>query len=204
MPAVTETLSWIPTLALAVALAAAAGLRAWLPLLATGLLGRLGVIEVAPSFSFLSSTPALVLFSVATVLEVAADKIPAVDHVLDAVSSFLRPAAGVLVAASVMWQVTDPLWALGLGLVVGAPAAAVPHALKSGARVVSSAGTGGVVNPLLSVVEDAVALSLLIMAVLAPLLAAALVGLAAFVAIRALSKRLSGADAERHSGGTRV
>src|SRR5688572_31451589 len=46
-------------------------------------------------------------------------KIPAVDHALDAISTVLRPAAGALLAASVMWQIQDPLTAAVLGIAVG-------------------------------------------------------------------------------------
>ena len=104
----------------------------------------------------------------------------------------MRPAAGVLLAASVMWQITDPMWALALGLVVGAPAAAVPHAVKSGVRAFSTTTTGGVANPFLSVIEDGIAGAMVVLAVLVPILAAALVALLAFVAVRLLTRKEQG------------
>jgi hypothetical protein len=100
------------------------GLARWLPLLATGLLARFDVVTVGEHFAFLSSTPSLVLFCIATILEVTTDKVPALDHALDVFSTLLRPVAGTVLSAAVMWQVNDPLIALGLGLVVGAPTAA--------------------------------------------------------------------------------
>ena len=178
--------AFVSSIALAIGLSASAGLRAWLPLLVTGALTRAGLIHVGGSFAFLGSTPALLLFATATVVELLGDKVPFVDHALDAASTFVRPAAGVLLAASVMWQVDNPIWALVLGLIVGAPAAAVPHFVKSSTRAVSTLTTGGLANPIISLAEDIFAGALVVLSVVVPLFAAALVGLAAFVAVRKL------------------
>lgn len=179
----------LASLGLAITLAASAGLRAWLPLLVTGALARAGLVQVGESFQLLASTPVLVALGAATIIEILGDKIPAVDHALDVVSTFTRPLAGILVSASVMWQVSDPMVALGIGLLVGAPAAAVPHALKSGVRLASTATTGGLANPVVSVAEDGVSLGLILLAVVLPLLAGLLVIVLGLVAFRAWRRR---------------
>jgi Domain of unknown function (DUF4126) len=185
-----ETLAeFLPALALAIALAASAGLRAWLPLLLAGGLARLGVLDLGPSFQFLASTKALVLFGAATAIEVVGDKIPAVDHALDVLGTPLRPAAGALLAASVLGTVTDPLTSLVLGTAVGAPSALMPHAVKSAVRAASTTFTGGVANPLLSFVEDAISILTFILAVLVPLLVVALLGVTLFLASRWVRRR---------------
>jgi hypothetical protein len=186
---------FLPALAMAVALAASAGLRAWLPLLLAGGLARLGVLDLGPSFQFLSSDKALVLFGAATALELLGDKIPAVDHALDAIGTPLRPAAGALLAASVLGTVTDPLTAIALGTAVGAPTALVPHALKSTFRAVSTGATGGLANPLLSLLEDVIAVVTFILAVLVPLVVVVLLGLALVLASRWLRRRRAPAAA---------
>jgi hypothetical protein len=179
----------ITSVALAIGLSASAGLRAWLPLLVTGALARAGFVHVGDAFAWLGSTPALIVFGTATVLELLGDKIPFVDHTLDAASTFVRPAAGVLLAASVMWQIDSPMMALVLGLIVGAPAAAVPHVVKSGTRAASTFATGGFANPIISLVEDVIAAAMVMLSVVLPILAAALVGLVAFVAVRKIRTR---------------
>ena len=187
-----DGVSWleiVPSLALGIGLAACAGLRAWLPLLLLGGLARWGVVDLSPSFEFVASTRALILFGVATVVEIAGDKIPVVDHTLDALSTVLRPAAGSLLAASVLWQVSDPLTAMALGVAVGAPSALVPHAAKSTLRVVSTSFTGGLANPILSLIEDAIAFVLFVLTVVLPVLAASLVVLAGFLVARRLLRR---------------
>ena len=187
-----ETVAWteiVPSVALGIGLAACAGLRAWLPLLLAGGLARAGVIELGSSFQFISSNRALVLFAVATVIEIVGDKIPAVDHALDSLSTVLRPAAGSLLAASVMWQISDPLTAVALGVAVGAPSALVPHAAKSLLRVGSTVLTGGLANPLLSFMEDAAALVLFILAGVVPVLVAAALLVVVFLILRRVSRR---------------
>ncbi|HXK10656.1 MAG TPA: DUF4126 domain-containing protein [Vicinamibacteria bacterium] len=186
----TETLAeLLPVLAMAIALAATAGLRAWLPLLLAGGLARLGVLDLGPSYQFLASNKALVLFGVATAIEIVGDKIPAVDHALDAIGTPLRPLAGALLAASVLGTVTDPLTSVILGTAVGAPSALVPHAAKAAVRAASTTVTGGLANPVLSLIEDAIALLSFVLAVLVPLLVVALFGLTLFLASRWLRRR---------------
>jgi hypothetical protein len=180
---------FLPALALGIALAASAGLRAWLPLLLAGGLARLGVLDLGSSFRFLASNRALVLFGVATAVELIGDKIPAVDHALDLIGTPLRPAVGALLAASVIGTVADPLTSLALGTAVGAPTALIPHALKSVVRVASTAATGGLANPALSFVEDAISIVVFVLAVLVPLLVVAALGVSLWAAARWLRRR---------------
>jgi Domain of unknown function (DUF4126) len=180
---------FLPALALGVALAACAGLRAFLPLLLAGILARAGFLDLGASFQFLASNRALVVFGVASLIEILGDKIPAVDHALDALGTPLRPAAGALLAASVLGQVSDPLVALALGTAVGAPAALVPHAAKSALRAASTTFTGGIANPILSLVEDVVSVFLFVLAVLVPIVVVGLLAIAVVLISRTLRRR---------------
>jgi len=179
----------VPSLAMGIGLAACAGIRAWLPLLMAGGLARWGVIEIGPSFQFIASDRALILFGVATVIEILADKVPAVDHALDSLSTVLRPAAGSLLAASVLWQVSDPLTALALGVAVGAPTSLVPHAAKSLLRAASTTFTGGLANPIISILEDLMAVALFVLTVLVPVVVAAVLVLIGLLVARRLVRR---------------
>ena len=193
VPPLTELL---PAVALGLALAACAGLRAWLPLLLSGILCRMGLLHLGPSFQFLSTNKALIVFAIATVVEIAGDKIPAVDHTLDAISSVLRPAAGALLAASAIGVVTDPLTATTLGIAVGAPIALVPHAAKVGVRAASTALTGGFANPILSFLEDLASIVMFAVAVLVPVAVVLAVLGAAFVVLRRLARGRRSAPAQ--------
>ena len=113
--------------------------------------GTHGLAALGPWFHFLQGNRALVLFGVATLLELAGDKVPVLDHALDAVSTLLRPAAGALLAASMLGPVSDPLTALVLGIRGrGRPHCPVPHAAKTGLRLASSSFSAGLANPVLS------------------------------------------------------
>jgi hypothetical protein len=183
--------SWLGTVALAVVLAAAAGLRAWLPLLVAGVVSRLGVADLGASFTWLGSWPALGLLAVATVIEIAGDKIPVVDHALDAVGTFIRPLTGALAAAAALVHIQDPVIALVVGLVVGAPVALAPHVAKTTLRGVSTGTTAGLANPFLSLLEDIVSFFIAMLGFLAPLVALLLVLSAVWFSWRWLRRRRS-------------
>lgn len=172
--------TWLAIL-FGLSLAACAGLRAWLPLLTLGLLGRYGVLELNPALSFVSETPALVVFGVATVLEILGDKIIAVDHLLDTIGTIIRPIAGMVAAGSVLTQ-TDPTTTAVLSIVVGGGAALTVHSAKAAVRAHSTAFAplhAGLGNAGLSLLEDLATIVGLIVAVLLPLVA----GLIAIVAL---------------------
>jgi hypothetical protein len=182
-------MDWNLLLALAtgVGLAAAAGLRAFLPVLAVGLAARFGLLELRPGLEWLAGAPALWALGTATVLELAADKVPVLDHALDALGTVLRPAAAALGAFAVLQGWGTP-WAQLFALAMGAGALAV-HGAKAHVRVGSSAVTLGAANPVLSVLEDVASFLLVALAVLVPLLAVAFVVLLALALARAFRRR---------------
>lgn len=189
LPAMSVDL--LQSIALGISLAACAGLRAWLPLFAVGLSVRLGVVPLGDSFRFLGSNTALTVFAIATLIELLADKVPVVDHALDALSTFLKPLAGMVLAASVMWTVDDPIVALALGVMVGAPASLVPHTAKATLRGVLSPITAGLAAPILSILEDVIAFGLVALAILAPFVVAAGFVLFALVTGKFLRKKMT-------------
>jgi hypothetical protein len=157
-------------IAAGVVLAASAGLRAFVPLFAVGVASRAFGWDVATEMQWLASNTALTCFGIASVLEVAADKIPVVDHALDAVHTIIGPIAGALAGLSV-WLHFPPVVATVLALVVGAPIAGGVHLLAATTRVKSSVVSGGTLNPVASTVEDGVTVGAILIAILAPLLA---------------------------------
>ena len=148
-------------------LAAAAGLRAFLPPLVLGSLARFEVITLRPSLDWMESTPALVVFGSAVVLEMLADKIPWLDHALDVAQTFIKPAAGALVLAATLTDL-PPLWTATLAIVVGGTISGGVHLGKAALRVVSTGTTGGAANPVVSTAEDGLSLVGSLMAILFP------------------------------------
>jgi len=167
-------------LASGVAIAAACGLRAFLPLLALGLAGRFHAVTLRPSVEWLAGDAALWSLGIATVLEIAADKLPVLDHALDAVGTVLRPAAAWVGAFAVLTGWGAP-WAQIAALVLGAASLAV-HGVKAKTRLGSTVVTAGHANPALSVLEDLGTVGLVALAIFLPLLAVLLVLIALRIA----------------------
>lgn len=74
-----------------------------------------------------------------------------------------------MAAGSVFWGV-DPAAAAIAGIIVGAPAALAFNAAQTGVRVGSTATTGGLGNPVVSLIEDVLAFVTVLVAFLAPIL----------------------------------
>lgn len=156
-----------------VSLAACAGLRAWLPLLCVGLLAKFGVLPVHPAFEFMARTDVLIIFGIATVLELLGDKIVLVDHFLDSIGTIARPAAGTLVASSLFTQI-DPAVSVLIGLILGGGTALTIHSGKAAARTTATATSPlhlGAGNTALSIGEDIVSLGGIGLAVWFPVVA---------------------------------
>ena len=186
--------TWILPVLLGLGLASATGLRTFLPLLMLALAARFEMfgVRLIDQMDWLVSWPAIAALATAAVAEFAGDKIPAVDHALNAVGYVSRPVAGAIAAGSVFWAV-DPAAAAIAGLIVGAPAALAFNAAQTGVRVGSTATTGGLGNPVVSLIEDVLAFLTVIVAFLAPILIP-IVLIALAVVVFRLARRIRDRD----------
>jgi hypothetical protein len=156
------------------ALSAAVGFRVFVPLLAAGLAARLGYLELTSDMAWLGSAPALVALATATVLEVSAYYVPWLDNLLDAIATPTAVVAGAVVWAAATPELS-PLLRWTLAVVAGGGAAGLVQSSTALLRLKSSGFTGGLANPILATGELAGALTLSVVGVLAPALAAVLV-----------------------------
>lgn len=164
-------------------LAAAAGLNAWMPLFLLGIVDRfVAGVDLPDSWAWLSSDVALWITGVLLVVEIVADKIPAVDTVNDILQTAIRPAAGGIVfgagSSAETLRVEDPA-ALFAGngwipIAVGIAIALGVHLVKSTVRPVANAATLGLAAPAVSTAEDVSALALAAAAIFAPVIAGVL------------------------------
>jgi hypothetical protein len=177
--------TWILPALLGLGLAASAGLKTFVPLLVMAVAARFHLfgLELSGPFTWLASTAALVALVIATAAELAADKIPFVDHALSVFGTLARPAAGALAAAAAFSSL-DPTTAAVAGLIIGAPTALAVHAAQATTRLASTATTGGLANPAVSLAEDAAAFGGSILALAAPVLAPVVLAIAALIAWR--------------------
>jgi len=161
-------------------LAASAGLNAWMPLFLLGLADRfLPAVDLPAGWSWISSDIALWVLGALLLLEIIADKVPAVDSVNDVIQTVLRPASGGIVfgagASAETVAVDDPstffsehTW---VPIVTGIVIALVVHALKAATRVAANTVTGGLAAPALSTAEDGASFAIAAAAIIVPIVA---------------------------------
>jgi len=156
---------------LGLGLAASTGLRTFLPLLMLALAARFELfgVELSQNMAWLGGDAAVWSLAVAAALEFVGDKVPAIDHALNAVGFVTRPLAAI-VAAYAVFADADPVIAAVAAVIIGAPTALAFNAAQGGARVASTATTGGLGNPLVSLVEDVLAVATVLIAFVLPLL----------------------------------
>ncbi len=179
-------------------LAAAAGLNAWMPLFLLGLADRFVVaVELPAGWAWLSSDAALWITGILLVVEIIADKIPAVDSINDVLQTVMRPAAGGIVfgagATAETVRVDDPAtlfvdnaWVpIAIGIVI----ALAVHAVKAAARPAANLATAGLAAPVVSTVEDISSFALAVAAIFVPVLAGILLVGLIIAAVLVLRRR---------------
>ena len=162
------------SIALGIGLAAACGFRVFLPLLGLSLAARSDLVPLSPEMSWIGGTPALIALGTATVLEILAYYIPAVDHVLDAVATPAAVLAGALASAAVLPDLPPHLrW--GIAIIAGGGAAGLVQGATVVTRLKSLAFTGGLGNPIVATFELLGSIFITLLALFLPLLALAFV-----------------------------
>ena len=155
-------------------LSVSAGLNAYIPLLIISLVAKFtDVITLNSPWDALTSWWVIGLLILLSLVEFFADKIPAVNHINDAIQTFVRPAAGAIVfAASASVAEVHPILAMVAGLLV----AGGVHAVKSAAvRPAVTATTGGAGNVPVSILEDIVSTVISILSIIIPIIVAMIV-----------------------------
>ena len=176
------------SIALGVGLAAAVGLRVFLPLMIVSLAAYSGQLTLSSGFTWLGTAPALVMLSVATALEILGYYIPALDNLLDAIATPAALIAGTVVSAAVMTEL-PPLVKWSTAVIAGGGAAGVTQTLTALLRAKSTLLTGGLGNPIIASVELGGALTLSVLALATPFVALALVVCGAWFVLRVVRLR---------------
>ena len=177
-------------------LAAACGFRVFVPLLIMSLASRaeVGHLVLGEHFAWIGSTPALIAFSVATVLEIAGYYIPWVDNLLDAVATPTAIVAGILVTASAMTDVS-PMLKWTLAVLAGGGTTAVFQGVTAMVRHISSFTTGGLGNPVVATAEAGSSALLSVLAITLPVFAFLLVLTLLYLGVKKLLFRRPAARA---------
>lgn len=167
-------------ISLGIGLSAACGFRVFVPLLVMSVASFSGHLTLAPGFQWIGTYPALITFSVATVVEIGGYYIPWVDHLLDTMATPAAIVAGTVITAAMVSN-TSPMLKWVLAAIAGGGAAGLVQGTTVLARGVSTATTGGLGNPFFATIELGGALFTSVLALLVPLLAVGLIAVFLFV-----------------------
>lgn len=160
-------------------LSTAAGLNAYIPMLMLGLLARFtDIVNLPQGWNWLENGWVLLIVAVLLLVEIVADKVPALDTINDSVQMFVRPAAGGIVfgsgTAAQTAAVADPgQWAQSGGWIpvaIGVVVALAVSLTKSAVRPAANVATAGIAAPVLSTIEDVTSFGLVFIALLLPVL----------------------------------
>ncbi len=159
---------------LGISLSAAAGFRVFVPLLALSVASVFGHLDLPTDFDWVETPQAVIVFTVACLLEITGYYIPWLDHLLDIVATPAAIISGTIVAASVAPEM-NPLVQWTLALIAGGGTAGLTKGLMNILRVTSTSASGGLTNPVLSTVELVLATLLSVLAIALPVVAGIIV-----------------------------
>ena len=159
-----------------------------MPLLVMSIASLSGHLTLASGFAWIGTYPALITFAVATALEIAGYYVPWVDNLLDSAATPAAMIAGTIVTAAFVTGMS-PMLKWTLAIIAGGGAAGLVQGATVMARAASSAGTGGLANPLFATVELGGSIFLSFLAVTVPVLVVALLVLFFWFAARKLGRR---------------
>ncbi len=166
------------SLMLAISLSAACGFRVFVPLLVMSAAAVFGHLDLPGNYDWIESDQAVILFAVASVLEIGGYYIPWVDHILDWIATPAAIIAGTIVTASTAPDTMNPLVQWTTALLIGGGAAGVTKSMTNFLRLISTMISGGLTNPVIATIELALAFGLAVLAVTVPVVAAlVLIGL---------------------------
>lgn len=152
----------------AIGLSSSAGLNAYLPLMVLGLTARYtNLVRLNGPWDILANGWVLAALALLLLIEMTADKIPAIDTLNDFIQTGSRPLAGAILFAAGSGMVGElhPVLAFIAGLLI----AGGVHAAKTMARPLVTMTTGGMGNGIVSLLEDLLSFVIAVVAILVPL-----------------------------------
>lgn len=171
-------------------LSAACGFRVFVPPLVMSMAALFGHLTLSPNFEWMGTYPALIMFAVATGIEIGAYYIPFVDHLLDTIATPMAIAAGTVVTASLIPD-ADPMLQWTVALIAGGGSAGTIQAFSGIARLASTVMTGGLGNALISTIEAVGSILLSWLAIAVPVLAVCVVAVLLVFTLSRLGRSLS-------------
>ena len=175
------------SIALGIGLAAATGLRVFLPLLIVSGASYTGYLPVGENFAWLATPGAMTLLGVAAIVESLAYYIPGVDNLLDTIATPAAFVAGTVVAAAVITDL-PPVVKWATAVIAGGGIAGATQGMTALLRAKSTMFTGTLGNPVIATAESGGSLIVSLLALAAPLAAILLIVAFFWLTIRLLRR----------------
>jgi hypothetical protein len=171
------------SVALGIGLAAATGLRVFLPMLVMSASAYAGYLPLGENFAWLATPAALIMLAIAAVVEILAYYIPGVDNLLDMLATPAAFVAGTVVSAAVLTDVS-PMLKWTTAIIAGGGVAGATQGVTALLRAKSTLFTGGLGNAGIATAEFGGSLLMSLLALAAPVVAFLLAVLFLWLAIR--------------------
>jgi hypothetical protein len=175
------------SIALGVGLAAATGFRVFLPMLVVSAAAYTGHLPLSENFAWLGTPSALMMLSVAALVEILAYYIPGVDNLLDTLATPAAVVAGTLVSAAVITDL-PPMLKWTTAIIAGGGVAGLTQGVTALLRAKSTVLTAGVGNPVIATAELGGSLLVSLLALAAPLVALLVVIVFLWLAMRLIRR----------------
>jgi hypothetical protein len=160
----------ILSIGIGIGLAAATGMRVFVPLLVLGVSARMEWLPLSDGFQWLSSWPAIGALAIAAALEIGAYYVPLIDNFLDLIAGPLAVVAGIVATAAVVSDL-PPMVRWSLAIVAGGGTAGVVQTVMSVVRLKSTTLTAGFGNFFVASFELIAAFVASLLAIVAPAIA---------------------------------
>ncbi len=153
-----------------ISMSAACGFRIFVPFLVMSIASLSGWVSFGNETSWIGTYPALIVFGVATIVEIGGYYNPWIDNMLDLISTPLALIAGIILTSSILTDI-NPFWKWTLSIIAGGGAAINVQLLTVKARAFSSFITTGLGNPIVSTIETLSSITISFLSIFVPVVA---------------------------------
>lgn len=172
-------------------LSASAGVNAYIPLLVVSLTGKFfpETLTLSEPWDILTSWIVILVLIILSLIEFFADKVPAINHINDAIQTLIRPTAGAILFASTTGAASNinPILAAVVGLLTAGGVHATKSLLVRPAVTATTAGTG--TTPV-SIIEDVIAAVVSILSMIIPVIIAVILIIITSIIVFILWRRI--------------
>ena len=163
-----EAYSLISSLFLAFGLSAACGFRIFIPPLTFGLLNKADLVQLGESWNWMGSDWVITVLTLAALFEIIGNSVPWFDNLLDVLATPTAIIAGTSLSAISLSEI-DPGLKWILSVISGVLITGGFQLSTVSLRGFSSILSGGLINPIISFIEDLISLGISISIILFPL-----------------------------------